>query len=71
MYGQGGSGLLNSNSIICSLSIFPSFFFIGISLRKNWQSGGELLLKNSTIWLRILIMLLLGPDLQCAGPLKL
>ena len=45
----GGLGPLNSNSIICSMSIFPSYFFKKYFVRKNCRSEGESLLKNGTI----------------------
>ena len=44
----GGPGPHNSNSIICSNSIFSSFFF-KYFVRKNWRGGGESSLKNGTI----------------------
>ena len=47
MYSQGAQAP-NLNSIICSMSIFHSFF-IKYFVRKNWQGGGESLLKNGTI----------------------
>ena len=43
----GGPGPLYSNSIICSMSIFPCFFFKYV-VRKNWRDGGESLFKNGT-----------------------
>ena len=47
---QGGPGPFNSNSLICSMSISPSFFFFkNIFSPKNWQGGGELLLQNRAI----------------------
>ena len=39
---------LNSNSIICSMSIFLAIF-LKYFVRKNWRGGGESLLKNDTI----------------------
>ena len=46
----GGLGLLNSNSIICSMSIYlDKFFFKSIFSRKNWRKGGDLSLKKSTV----------------------
>ena len=45
-----GPGPLSSNSLICSMSISPVVtFFQSVLPRKNWQGGGELLLKNCTI----------------------
>ena len=45
-----GPGPLSSNSLICSMSISPVVtFFQSVLSRKNWQGGGELLLKNCTI----------------------
>ena len=45
----GSPGPLNRNSIICSISIFPSYFFKISFVRKNWRGEGESLLKNDTI----------------------
>ena len=43
-------GSLISNSIIYTVSISRiSFFFKSILSRKNWQGGGELLLKIGPI----------------------
>ena len=42
-------GTLYSNSIICSISISPHFFFKSILSRKNWRGAGGLIFKNSTI----------------------
>ena len=37
---QEGPGPLNSNSIICSISIFPANFFVeSILSQKNWRGG--------------------------------
>ena len=35
--------------MICSMSIFPSFFFQKYFVRKKWRDGGELGLKNGAI----------------------
>ena len=46
----GDLGLLNSKSIICSMSIFlATVFFKKYFVRNNWRGGGELLLKNGPI----------------------
>ena len=37
MYGQGAQDPLNSISIICSMSIFPSYFFKSISFVKTGE----------------------------------
>ena len=70
----GGAGPLNSNSMICLISISLNlFFFKSILSRKDWRGEGEWLLKIGTIewWLRFLTMLLPGPDLLCASPWNL
>ena len=52
MYDQGAPGPFNSNSIICSLSISPNYYFFkSILSRKNWRGGGGLLLKNGILML--------------------
>ena len=45
---RGPTGPLNSNSIICSMSIFLAIF-LKYFVRKNWRGGGESLLKNGPI----------------------
>ena len=67
-----GPRALNLNSIICSMSVSPSYFFFSnafFSVKTSEMDGGELSLK--TVRLRLITMLLLRPDLHCAGPLAL
>ena len=45
MYGQRNLGPLNSNLIICSMSVFLAIF-LKYFVRKNWLGGGVLFLKN-------------------------
>ena len=66
----GGPGPLNSNSIICSMGIFPSFFFFfEVFVRKNWQGEGVFVRKKwYNRWLRLLNMLFPGRIYISRGP---
>ena len=72
MYGQGARPL-NSNSIICSISIFSPnqfcFFFVFkcILLRKYWRGGGGLVFEVGAIEGKFMKRLDEGLSLQLQG----
>ena len=51
--------------MICSMSIFPSFFFKSF-VRKNWRGVGESIMQNGTI--RLLNILFSGRIYVAWGP---